>query len=415
MSSEFDVTKKEQNLNESDLFAQAANLIRQVKSSNGGLLICTGAGMSVLSGVPVFRQKDGSMSAEFLKYLEMYNEAVRKAKLNKKSLSKEFQLPLENSTSESLENSESDGLKEAHDWFAFSRPEMFQPQTERPAWAYWRWRIARSRDVVPGRDYELLNKLMQWFGDEGNEGGNVGDGEEFGCHGYDSDVSEGDSDSEELINFNRHIFVQTSNVDGMHEKASPLQIHSEKNFFEIHGSLNYLQCSKPCSRAVVEVDDKFLGKMNLSDLDGDWEIPRCPLCYTKLLKSEIIQTQTTSITCLRPNVMIFRDYALNTQRINLQEKSFKNWIKRHNTVDEGANWVVLEIGAGSVVPSMRMSAEEQGRRGRGLIRVNPSLGECARMELGVKSHEELKVGKNYFPLVCGGYEALKGICEALGL
>lgn len=33
-----------------------------MKESGGGLIVLTGAGMSVCSGVPVFRNKDGSMS-----------------------------------------------------------------------------------------------------------------------------------------------------------------------------------------------------------------------------------------------------------------------------------------------------------------------------------------------------------------
>ena len=59
-------------------------------------MVVTGAGMSGLSGVPVFRHSDGSMSSEFLGYLDNFNRARRQA-----------------------------GLCEVRDWFEFSVPDMF--------------------------------------------------------------------------------------------------------------------------------------------------------------------------------------------------------------------------------------------------------------------------------------------------
>ena len=41
----------------------AATALLDVKAKGGALFILTGAGMSVQSGVPVFRSSDGSMSA----------------------------------------------------------------------------------------------------------------------------------------------------------------------------------------------------------------------------------------------------------------------------------------------------------------------------------------------------------------
>ena len=40
----------------------AARFLREAKEANSKLLVMTGAGMSVMSGVPVFRGSDGSMS-----------------------------------------------------------------------------------------------------------------------------------------------------------------------------------------------------------------------------------------------------------------------------------------------------------------------------------------------------------------
>jgi NAD-dependent SIR2 family protein deacetylase len=114
----------------------AAALLNSVKHSGGSLLILTGAGMSVSSGVPVFRGSDGSMSADFLRFLGGYNAARRRS-----------------------------GLAEADDWFSFSVPEMFAKATEKEAWAYWRWRTLRAL-VEPAEDYRTLNKLVEFFGTE---------------------------------------------------------------------------------------------------------------------------------------------------------------------------------------------------------------------------------------------------------
>jgi hypothetical protein len=70
---------------------------------------------------------------------------------------------------------------------------------------------------------------------------------------------------------------------------------------------------------------------------------------------------------------------------------------------------VLEIGAGVVVPSIRMAAEDLAARGCGLVRVNPSVDECKQMALG------RDIGPLYFPLAHRSTAALRGLCSALGL
>eukprot|EP01043_Picozoa_sp_COSAG02_P031109 COSAG02_NODE_2015_length_10106_cov_9.031578_4_plen_258_part_00 len=114
----------------------AAACLRQVRDSGGHLLVLTGAGMSVSSGVPVFRGADGSMSADFLRFLGDFNSARARH-----------------------------GLESVDDWFEFSVPEMFQRETEKEAWAYWRWRILRAL-VTPAEDYRQLMQIIEFFGPE---------------------------------------------------------------------------------------------------------------------------------------------------------------------------------------------------------------------------------------------------------
>ena len=339
--------------------AEAAKLLARVKEANGGLLVLTGAGMSVKSGVPVFRGADGSMSEDFLRFLGAYNAARRKA-----------------------------GLEEADDWFSFSVPEMFRPETRAEAWAYWSWRTTRAL-VEPAADYTALGKLVEYFGPADRT------------------------------------FVQTSNCDMLHELAG---IHADQ-VQEIHGSLGRLQCAgraggstgggrgmsdSPCCDELIPVDAAFLDRLKAAEAAGEAYVPMCP---------------KECGGCLRPNVMIFGDWNLVDAHLLTQKDHFERFIARHTSTGKAGkagkagkedkegkvsaqssafalhmdhalamrankskdqvqvqvhsrNWVVLEIGGGVVVPSIRSNGETYGGLGAGLIRINPSLPECTTLQTG---------------------------------
>jgi len=304
--------------------AAAAALLRRTKESGGSLLVLTGAGMSVSSGVPVFRSADGSMSAEFVAFLAAYNAARRAA-----------------------------GLEDADDWFSFSVPEMFRRETEAEAWAYWRWRTLRAL-VEPAPDYTQLSKLLAYF--EANA------------------------------------FVQTSNCDQLHVRAAL----SADRVMEIHGSLGRVQCAAGCTQRLWPVDGEFLERLRA---EPEW-VPRCSSCKT---------------ACLRPNVMIFMDGSfvdseLQRQQTNLRD--FEDACADGLDVNADKNAVVLEIGAGVVVPSIRSTAEHKGSQGVGLIRVNPSREACEQMQV---SFGPEALGGKYFPLAMRGAEAMERLTAALGI
>ena len=91
----------------------------------GGLIVMTGAGMSVQSGVPVFRNSDGSMSKDFLRFLAGYNKAragmleIRRPQWLSvlRHLLRLFASPI------------AAGQPTVDDWFGFSVPEMFDKST----------------------------------------------------------------------------------------------------------------------------------------------------------------------------------------------------------------------------------------------------------------------------------------------
>jgi NAD-dependent SIR2 family protein deacetylase len=291
---------------------RACDLLKEAKKSGGSLIILTGAGMSVASGVPVFRNSNGSMSKDFLNFLSCYNQKREKQNL-----------PL------------------VDDWFDFSVAEMFQKETEVEAWHYWRWRILRAR-VKPATDYKLLQRISKYF--------------------------------------NGRTFVMTSNCDELHLKAGA----NRNQVCEIHGSLGMLQCSGACCHDLYPVNETVLEKLK-DEKDPNW-VPRCPKCKNH---------------CLRPNVMIFQDDMLVYDLINEQEKNYFDF-----KLNAESNFAVLEIGAGTVVPSIRFQAESLGTRGKGMIRINPSPEECLNCAVD---------DSKYFGLISKGAPALEKICKGLGV
>ena len=76
--------------------------------------------------------------------------------------------------------------------------------------------------------------------------------------------------------------------------------------------------------------------------------------------------------------------------------------------DRQRNLVVLEVGAGVVVSSIRSQAEHLAAAGYGLIRINPSADECAEMQTSFEQ-------KRFHPVVARSNVALAAIAAELGL
>lgn len=139
--------------------------------------------------------------------------------------------------------------------------------------------------------------------------------------------------------------VFTSNVDGQFQKAGfdPDGIH------ECHGSIHHLQCLGPCHDAIwnadavqPEVDEDQCLLLNA--------VPTCPRCGG----------------IARPNALMFTDSKWLSAREAAQAKRLEAWLTRVQAP------VVVEIGAGTAIPSVRHFSQrvihEFGGR---LIRINP--------------------------------------------
>jgi NAD-dependent SIR2 family protein deacetylase len=171
-----------------------------------------------------------------------------------------------------------------------------------------------------------------------------------------------------LLNMPHNKFVFTSNVDGHFQKAG----FSEMKVVEIHGSIHYLQCSEPCSDSIwentetIEIDEEKFEALNF------------PLCkYCKKIA--------------RPNILMFSDLRFVEKRVDLQLARFEYWLSQ---IDD--KLVIIEIGAGKAVPTVRRMSERI-RRGfdSTLIRINPLESDGADIEIKKGALEALSEIRKY--------------------
>ncbi|GAA5161202.1 SIR2 family NAD-dependent protein deacylase [Viridibacterium curvum] len=135
-------------------------------------------------------------------------------------------------------------------------------------------------------------------------------------------------------------FVFTSNVDGQFQKAG----FNAQQIVEIHGSIHHLQCQRGCNARIwsaahfkPEVDEDACHLRNAA--------PRCPDCGA----------------IARPNILMFGDGDWLADRTQAQQWEFLAWRAQLRSP------VVIELGAGTRVPTVRHFSEHQRCA---LIRIN---------------------------------------------
>jgi NAD-dependent SIR2 family protein deacetylase len=70
----------------------------------------------------------------------------------------------------------------------------------------------------------------------------------------------------------------------------------------------------------------------------------------------------------RPNILMFGDWGWESARTDLQMCRLNNWLESL----DGARLVVIESGAGTAVPTVRITCQNIARQNRGiLVRINP--------------------------------------------
>lgn len=180
-------------------------------------------------------------------------------------------------------------------------------ETPRRAWGFYGHRLALYRATLPHAGFRML------------------------CHWGEA--------------LQHGVFVHTSNVDGLFQKAGFNRLHIE----ECHGSLHHFQCQAPCSPDTWTAD-AFNPVVDVGRCELVGELPVCPHCRS----------------VARPNVLMFddRDWIAKHQAAqSLRRQSWLEGVRRP---------VIIEIGAGLNIPNVRHFAQRLVHQHNGaLIRINP--------------------------------------------
>lgn len=170
-------------------------------------------------------------------------------------------------------------------------------------------------------------------------------------------------------------FVFTSNVDGQFQKCG----FNEDQVLECHGSIHHLQCPDPeCISDIWPAEGVTVTVDDLT-MKAKKPLPQCPVCKA----------------VARPNILMFGDWNWLSDRTEMQRRHFDKWL--HQLAEH--KLVIIECGAGTSVPTVRMTSENiLARSGGTLVRINTREPSVPPGQIGI-------------PL--GALEALEQIYEDL--
>lgn len=139
----------------------------------------------------------------------------------------------------------------------------------------------------------------------------------------------------------------------------------------MHGTLERLQCARNC-RDLSWSAKEFQPVVDNENLRLLSEPPRCPYCQR----------------LARQNVLMFDDYFYSSNYQNLKRNKLDLWLK------EVQNLVVIELGAGKAIPTVRRFSERTAKAKKGgFIRINPQDAGVPKMHflsLEMKALDALK-------------------------
>jgi NAD-dependent SIR2 family protein deacetylase len=139
-------------------------------------------------------------------------------------------------------------------------------------------------------------------------------------------------------------FTVTSNVDGQFQKAG----FAEDQVLEVHGSIHHLQCTTPCSPAIWTNGEAL--EIDLATMRSR-QVPRCPNCGA----------------VSRPNILMFGDFSWLDARTAAQRERFEEFLREV----AGRRLLVVELGAGTAVATIRWTSERLAGGDARLVRINP--------------------------------------------
>jgi NAD-dependent SIR2 family protein deacetylase len=139
--------------------------------------------------------------------------------------------------------------------------------------------------------------------------------------------------------------VFTSNVDGAFQAAG----FADDDVTECHGAIGMLQCTRPCHEGTWPADDVDVA-IDEESMRAHPPLPACPRCGA----------------AARPNILMFGDGSWVPGHHAAKEDAHRAWLRAR----DARRLVVIELGAGTAVPTVRRHAELASAASGALIRVN---------------------------------------------
>ncbi|GAA4848114.1 NAD-dependent protein deacetylase [Actinomycetospora corticicola] len=148
-----------------------------------------------------------------------------------------------------------------------------------------------------------------------------------------------------LLGWSRRLPTQvfTSNVDGAFQTAG----FGDDTVVECHGAIGTLQCTRPCSDATWSADGVEV-QIDEDTMRARDPLPTCPRCGA----------------LARPNILMFGDGSWVPGAHAERMAAHRAWLRRHPEV------AVVELGAGTAVPTVRRHAELASAASGRLVRIN---------------------------------------------
>lgn len=224
------------------------------------------------------------------------------------------------------------------------------------AWGFWSHRTSLYRRTQPHDGFKVM---LKWAAEA--------------RHRSPITAEKEDETDEEMMKEIRALNygVFTSNVDGQFQKAG----FDDNRVFACHGEVKMLQCTNancaarngpfPWPAAFLTSDPIVpFDEETLRVADVQKEAPRCPVAACNALA--------------RPNVMMFGDADYTEAYQCTKEHRLGKFL----SLTRPSETVVVEIGAGTAIPTVRRFGEALAKRGCTMIRINPDESEFSERLMG---------------------------------
>ena len=141
--------------------------------------------------------------------------------------------------------------------------------------------------------------------------------------------------------------VFTSNVDGQFQRAG----FPAEDVAEVHGTIHHLQCLAECGQPVWPADQIEV-TVDETTMRAREPLPACPRCGA----------------LARPNILMFGDLAWDDREIGPRLQRHTEWLRGLRRA--GSRLAVIELGAGTAVPTVRRQSELAAASSGALVRIN---------------------------------------------